>query len=295
MSEYIPEEVQAVEVLGSDVYPSRHKPRKVLCRFCDGTVHPCSVKFAWNPKAAAACISELTTTQTLRHVRHVKTLESVIVRSSDSIYEAATGSYPDPIDNIGLHFGTVWRDDVDNGPAFVSDRVDFGSLFTLYVYDVWLRNLDRRTTGNTLLFPFAGATAVIASDNSDCFGGCETFIRGAEAITRASSSAEVALQREDGGAVPWNEFLNGIQIPWRILRAQAIDDCRAMVPAIEPSLRLCPPAWSKAAGFDPSFLTSLQHSRARDLPKLLENLDVFSPDASATRGGIPLDPPDGGK
>jgi hypothetical protein len=160
---------------------SKWKPRRVECsRKPDHSDLPGElfvVKYASEPDCCACAISELVCTQLLARIG-VRTLKPYLVSVSENFAASCNlkSDFPRRI-FPGLHYGTLLRLDVENGPpAHLDQLADPAALVLLWVGDTWIGNIDRAIEGNTLLNPAGkGKYHMIASDQSDCFGGTSEF------------------------------------------------------------------------------------------------------------------------
>lgn len=186
------EQLQTVYAHRDDGYMagwSRWRPRKVFCTFqpdhSDGTPVEHVVKYRQRRPGhpsyvgASALISEVVCGGLLQ-AGGINVLERRLVHVSvsfaDSYGESDIGYAVAP----GLHFGTVRRYDVENGPPPRLERLaEPQQVIDLAVFDTWLCNIDRELEGNTLLFQQKqGLFGIIASDQSDCFCGSGPFADG---------------------------------------------------------------------------------------------------------------------
>lgn len=161
---------------------SRWKPRVVVCTsgLADGEQSECEhiVKYRHGAFGHAAAISEVICGELLE-AGDIPVLQRRLVDVSTEF--AISYSAPDvQIDYAvapGLHFGTVHRFDVENGPPLSDARLATPQqLVDLWVFDTWLGNIDREVDGNTLLALASGSKFdVIAADQSDCFCGATVF------------------------------------------------------------------------------------------------------------------------
>lgn len=134
------------------------KPRRVFCteqpdhRDEPGVEYV--VKFRQGPVGTAALISEVLCGSLLA-AGGIAVLEGVLVAVSGQFAAsyATKVEIPFAIDE-GLHFGTVLRMDVENGPPLrIDDLAQPRELVDLWAFDSWLCNIDRELDGNTFSLP----------------------------------------------------------------------------------------------------------------------------------------------
>ena len=163
---------------------SRWKPRKVCCttdpNHGDAPGQEHVVKFQQGQVGAAALVSEVVGTGLLV-AGGVRVLEMRLVHAS----QAFAASYATKLDvpyavAAGLHFGTLLRTDVENGPpSAIAELAEPQEVIDLWAFDSWLCNTDRTVEGNILMTPASMTTVrLIAADHSDCFGGAGRFADG---------------------------------------------------------------------------------------------------------------------
>jgi hypothetical protein len=162
------------------------KPRKVICTDAPSSGENAAaspgqehvVKFRQGKRGIAALISEVVATSLLRF-GGVRTLRARLVEVSPEFAASYAGSDVAYTVEAGVHFGTVLETEVENGPP---PNVDFladpAEVVALWAFDTWLCTIDRRNHGNTLLIQETDGWHLIASDQSDCFGGSSEFLAG---------------------------------------------------------------------------------------------------------------------
>jgi hypothetical protein len=156
---------------------SRWMPRKVFC-----TEHadrsdipglPYVVKFRQGIQGTCALISEVVCNNLFR-LGDIKVLDARFVLVSEN-FAASYRSRTEIGYRIedGLHFGTRLKSNVEDGPPEdIDDIEDLQQLIDIWVFDSWVCNIDRTIHGNILLeLGLNGKFQLIASDQSDCFGG----------------------------------------------------------------------------------------------------------------------------
>jgi hypothetical protein len=119
----------------------------------------------------------------------------------------------------GVHFATVLRSDVENGPPPSIDFVEQPQeVVDIWAFDSWLCNIDRNTDGNLLLCPAKGGKfRLIAADQSDCFGGARCFADGSwQEVLQGRGPAETvhfwqAAIMDAGGAAALYEAVGKVR------------------------------------------------------------------------------------
>ena len=174
---------------------TRWKPRRVYCaedanhRDEPGIEHV--VKFRQGKIGAAALISEVLCGGLLA-AGGVPALDGRLVAVSPHFAASCATKTEIPyVIQAGLHFGTVLRPDVENGPPFrIDDLADPQELVDLWAFDSWLCNIDRELEGNILLaLSPDGRFRLVAADQSDCLGGSGRFADGSWITVMANAQS----------------------------------------------------------------------------------------------------------
>jgi hypothetical protein len=261
---------------------TRWKPRRV---YCSNELNPTEgsgveeyvVKFRQGKPGTAAVISEVVGGQLLR-AGDMPVLEARLVSASKAFARSckAKSEIPYPV-QPGLHFGTVWRADLQAGPPQrIEQLADPQELVNLWAFDSWLCTTDREVYGNILLQHRGGDRyALIAADQSDCFGGAGAFADGTWKKQLEKPNAAASLDFLDRAIMD----LGG---------AAALRHAIAKVDAAAKQLRtviaLVPPEWWKEAGIDPDEVKNALERRHRKLDSILD-LKKWEGLGHATRGG----------
>ena len=245
---------------------TRWKPRRVYCteqgnhRDEPGVEHV--VKFRQGMIGTAALISEVVC-GCLLAAGGLPALEGRLVAVSPQF----AASYATKIEipykiEPGLHFGTVLRFDVENGPPLrVGDLIDPQELVDLWAFDSWLCNIDRELEGNTLLMTSAGGRfRLIAADHSDCFGGAGRLADGSWSSVLENSAPADTLEfcqraiLDSGGATALDRSVT------RVHQAAS---------RLAESIAEVPPDWWRETGIDPERVRKMLESRSRRIADIL--------------------------
>lgn len=164
------------------------------------------------------------------------------------------------------HYGTVWRDDIQDGPIPTTQPgIEWHQIVTLYVYDLWLKNFDRASEGNvaiTRLGNSARNAKIIASDQSDCFGGVNRFALGLDEVKAARAPAEIPVVDSNYSAINMHQLIDLAGGDYLTLCRPAIEDCEKLALLADQAIRLVREGWIDVAGFDPSFVAGFLTERA---------------------------------
>jgi hypothetical protein len=245
---------------------TRWKPRKVYCTVQadhgdqPGTEHV--VKFRQGKPGTAAVISEVVATQLLA-AGGVPVLDGRLIDASPGFAASYLGKMDVSYSIVaGLHYGTVLRHDVENGPpTAIGDLDDPEEVLDLWVFDSWLCTTDRILEGNVLMTPVSSTKVrLIAADQSDCFGGAGRLADG--------SWKKVLAER---GAAESVSFLQRVIFEVGGVSAikAAIAKVRMAAGQMRQAMGSVPPAWLQAAGVDPGELTTALDARQRRLEDIL--------------------------
>lgn len=156
---------------------SRWKPRRVFCSERQNqSEFPAVehvVKFRQGKAGTGALISEVVCGQLLR-AGDVLVLDARLVYASEGFAASCKTKEEIPyIIDAGLHFGTIWRPDLQAGPPLrIEELANPQELVDLWVFDCWFCTTDRSVYGNILLEHIGGGKYhLVAADQSDGFGG----------------------------------------------------------------------------------------------------------------------------
>ena len=245
---------------------TRWKPRRVYCtREADHTDQPGQlyvVKFQQGQAGAAALISEVVATSLLGSAGF-QTLAPHIVGASDGFARSCNAKSDFPYRVVhGIHYGTVYRDDVEAGPPLgYDDLASPVEVVHLWVADTWLANIDRQVEGNTLLkVSNTGKFHLIASDQSDCFCGALVFC--------SENFEQIIAHRGPASHIPLLQevlFRHGGPVAIR----EGIRRIRSCIPAINGALGLVPNEWWRISGIDHQTLSRALHARADRLEQIV--------------------------
>jgi len=245
---------------------TRWKPRRVYCteeenhRDEPGVEHV--VKFRQGKVGTAALISEILSGSLLQ-AGGLSVLEGRLVSvSSRFAASCATKTEIPYAIEAGLHFGTLLRFDVENGPPLRIDHLaEPQELVDLWAFDSWLCNIDRELEGNTLLtLAPDGRFHLIAADQSDCLGGSGRFADGSWSKVIASPAPAPTLpfcQRaifDSGGAPAISRSVAKVQ--------EAASQLGAAIAAV-------PDVWWRETGIDPARVQAELETRSRRIPDIL--------------------------
>jgi hypothetical protein len=194
---------------------TRWKPRRVFCTEQPnppegpGVEHV--VKFRQGKAGTGALTSEVVCGWLLK-AGSVPVLDGRLVHASDRFAASCKtkAEIPYPIE-AGLHFGTVWRPDLQAGPPLrIEDLASPQELVDLWVFDSWFCTTDRSVYGNILLSHAGGGKYhLVAADQSDGFGGARRLADGSwkkywdEACPRAPPLS-YAISYQQGTILPRN-------------------------------------------------------------------------------------------
>jgi hypothetical protein len=244
---------------------SRWQPRRVFCtEHADhadrpGTLHV--VKFRRGPVGTAALISEVVCGHLLEE-GGLRVLDRRLVEVSDGLARAFNVNPDRPYEiEPGLHFGTVLRSDVVDGPPLeLAELADPQELLDVWAFDTLFCTTDRAVTGNLLLeHDAAGKAHLIPADQSDGFGGAGRF---ADGTWRNVLDGHAAA-----ATVPFYQAAI-LQLKARGLE-QAIDKVRRAAAHVEEALAQVPPSWWAQAGIDPQEVRDRLGHRSRRLSEFL--------------------------
>jgi hypothetical protein len=260
---------------------TRWKPRRVFCTtqadHADKPGIEYVVKFRQDKAGTAALISEIIGTRLLA-AGGVRVLDSRLVLASDEFASSYQGkndvSY---LVSAGLHYGTILRQDVENGPPLRrEDLAEPCDLLAIWAFDSWLCTTDRKSEGNLLLVPASARQFhLIAADQSDCFGGAGRFADG--------SWKQVLTER---GAAESVSFWQGVVFDCG--GASALRDAAEKVGQaarkLEDVLAEIPPDWWKTAQLEPKEVKEALDRRQRRLTEILD-IQQWEGLAHDTQGG----------
>jgi hypothetical protein len=181
----------------------------------------------------------------------------------------------------GLHFGTIYRDDVMPAdpttwePTFWDQLADPKELIAIWVADCWFMNLDREVYGNLLLDPGPrGKWHLITADQSDCFLGAGAF----------ADQSCFSRSRQHGPA-PHLTFLE------RTVLAFGVSPIEKMVRRIQQAassvsqvVARVPEAWWRQAGVSPKDVIDCLTERGNRIRAIVQ-MDYWEGLSRATRGG----------
>lgn len=248
---------------------SRWKPRKV---FCTGRADLSGqapvehvVKFRRPPGSgsltgATALISEVICGELLS-AAGANVLERRLVHVSQEFATSYLASDIEYRVSPGVHFGTVRRYDVENGPPM---RVDYlanpQEIVDLWVFDTWLCNIDRHLDGNVLMAQKkAGLWSLIAADQSDCFCGSGVFADG----TWRKKFVERGLA--DGPKIRESAMLDcGMMALW-----DAVQKVSTAAKQVGRAIEEVPALWWTEAAVDPAHVETAINDRARRISDIV--------------------------
>ena len=223
------------------------------------------VKFRQGAVGTAALISEVICSSLLV-AGGVPTLEGALV-AVNGAFAASYATKPEIPYAIreGLHYGTVLRLDVENGPPLrIDDLAEPAELVDLWVFDSWLCNIDRELDGNTLLTPIVGGRfGLIAADQSDCLGGSGRLADGTwtKVLEKEVPAPSIEIcQRaifDSGGA--------------DALRRAVAKICRA-TDRLDEAIASVPPDWWLEANTHPEAIREALEVRSRRMEPILNIL-----------------------
>jgi hypothetical protein len=254
---------------------TKWKPRRVECtptpdhQAIRGQMYV--VKYACGNEGCACAISELVCTQLLSKVG-VRTLIPCVVTVNPGFAASCNfkSDFPYPIME-GEHFGTTLMEDVEDGPPpSLSDLNSPWELVLLWAADTWVGNIDREKNGNTLLqYAGDGRFHVIASDQSDCFGGTASF---------CSESFPSGFLKQSSASAP--SVLAGAiaAAGGRGAVAEAIRRVQAVVVEIPSVLSTVPTPWWNQSKIQPSSVMGSLRTRAENLQDIIKPADWELPD-----------------
>jgi hypothetical protein len=258
--------VYAYRDAGPMTVATKWKPRRVECTgapdHSDAPGIMFVVKYASGKEGCACAISELICTQLLGKVG-LRTLDPHLVSVSPS-FAASCNLKMDLRYAVspGYHYGTTLKTDVDDGPPLsLGDLFEPNDLVLLWVADTWIGNIDRPVYGNTLL-ELAGSSSfhLIASDQSDCFGGTglmcsEGFESGFLKLKKAPGPEVLtAAIFQSGGSLALCGAIAKVQ-----QAAAELDDVISVVPA----------TWWFGSGLGPSLVKKVLLQRLEHLIEIL--------------------------
>jgi hypothetical protein len=258
---------------------SRWRPRRVFCTeradHADrpGTLHV--AKFRQGPVGTAALICEVVCGHLLQ-AGGLRVLERRLVSVSVG-FALAFNVNPDRPYEIdpGLHFGTVLRTDVVDGPPLnLADLADPQELLDIWAFDSLFCTTDRTVTGNLLLeYDGAGKAHLIAADQSDGFGGAGRFADGSwRTVLNASKAAETVPFYQ---AAILHCGAQGLE--------QAIAKVQQAMNQVDAALQEVPPAWWPQGHIDPQEVRDGLDRRSRRLNDIL-NLKTWQGLGDDTQG-----------
>jgi hypothetical protein len=176
--------------------PTRWRPRRADCTEHEdrsdapGKKHV--VKYRQGPVGTCALISEVLCYNLLK-AGGLRTLDARYVDASPGFAASCRAKSDIPYKVVeGLHFGTLLKLNVENGPPTKLSQIeDPQEIVDIWVFDCWVCNIDRELDGNTLMVYEGGkGFYVIAADQSDCFGGSESLSNGRwKAVMKANRAA----------------------------------------------------------------------------------------------------------
>ncbi|MFI5298760.1 MAG: HipA family kinase [Polyangiales bacterium] len=251
---------------------TRWNPRRIRCTPDASHVEAATdlvVKFRDDrATSTAALISEVVAGHLLEAGRIGSLHRHLVSLTSD--FAESIGAKRERKIKAGLHFGTVFKLGVDDGPPDgVDDVAKPQQVIDIYAFDVWLCNFDRNNEGNCLLQPNAGGKhELIASDQSDCFGGAEAIATGAwKSVLKTKRSAETL------GCFMHALYRAGVvaAIP------DAIRKVRASTRSIGTAIAEVPVEWWDDVQMEPGELNRALGERAERLEEFVPNwgtLDV---------------------
>ena len=264
---------------------SRWRPRKVYCTGKEdhsdepGELHV--VKFRQAQPGAAALVCEVVC-HGLLEAAGIATLDARLVHVSAAYGKSCEQKPEIPYKVVvGLHFGTVLRTDVENGPPLsIDDLADPQELLDIWVLDSWLANVDREIEGNLLLsLGENGKFHLIAADQSDCLCGSETLCSGGWSQAMRSRGA--------ASTVPfWNRAVYHCG-GGKALR-KALDRADKAAKKLDAALSRVPEAWWHEAHLDADSIRTELDRRYRRLEEIIE-LKQWEGLKNATQGGKLLD------
>lgn len=263
---------------------SRWKPRRIFCtehpdhRDQPGREHV--VKFRQGKAGTAALISEVLCTQLLA-AGGVSVLDARLVEVSGGFAASYVTKTEVPYSiEVGPHFGTLYRHDVENGPPLnLAKLAKPQEVVDIWAFDSWLCNIDRNTYGNILLaHDRGGMFLLIAADQSDCFGGSGCLADGSwDGILRTRGPAKsVAF---------WQEAIYAAG--GKVAIQAAMDRVKLAEKQLDGAIRSVPRSWWQTVGLDSRHVTRAMAERRRRLPEIL-NLRVWEGLSDAINGGHPL-------
>lgn len=245
---------------------TRWKPRRVHCTqrpdHSDrpGVLH--AVKYRQGKEGTAALISEVLCNKLLR-AGGVLVLDARLVHVSPEFAASYVTKTEIPYTiNVGLHFGTVLRGDVGDGPPpSINTVADPRDILDIWAFDSWLCNTDRNTHGNLLLaLDRSGKFRLIAADQSDCFGGAGRLADGGWQTRLAGSNRAETVDFWDaailqaGGASALRDSVEKVRRAWGV---------------IDEAIGAVPPGWWNCASVDASLIKRALDDRLRRLPDIL--------------------------
>jgi hypothetical protein len=264
---------------------TRWEPRRVSCtRRADRSDAPVDYAVKYHrsePVGAAALISEVVSHALLQRLQ-IPTLSAALVQVSPALArlyaEQQRVEYPVA---AGLHFGTLYRPDVEPAdpkswtPAFWDDLADPAELVAIWAADSWLMNLDRIVQGNILLeVDPQGKAHLIAADQSDCFLGAGALADGS------------CFGRSRGhGAAPYLPLLEltFLQLGVAPLR-QVVERIRGVGEIVPEATARVPEEWWRQANGSPQTIIDCLAERASRIDRIVE-LEKWEGITGATQGG----------
>jgi hypothetical protein len=231
--------------------------------------------------STAALISEVVSHALLQRLG-IRTLEAVLVSVHPGFARACVvQGLTDYEIEAGLHFGTVFRPDVQPAAPETwtwEQLARPSNLITIWVADSWLMNLDRAVYGNILLEQAAvGAWNLIAADQTDCFLGAGALADGS-CFGRSRSH----------GAAPYLPLLEYAFVTLGVTALQeALLRVRETVPYLPDATARVPLEWWRQAGVSSETVIACLSERASRIDQIVE-LAKWEGLSRATEGGREL-------
>ena len=211
----------------------------------------------------------------------IEVLEIVIVTASENFAESWNHAASVPYRPLvpGRYFGSLYRDDVMNGPPEKLEYLlDPESLVTLWVMDTLVCNIDRNNEGNMLLKVGKGKKlGLIAADQSDCFCGSEAMASGeweGRFLNRPASECKFAID-----AVGLSGGLSALR--------RAIRRAEQSLAQFDAAANEIPGEWWRQSGLDPGRIQRKLNERVNRLPQILP-LEQFPELNLGQYGDIPI-------